>query len=78
MTLNDFHNWVEMSYDVHTSIETARTWLHNLGFDQKSHHKSVYFDGHERGDVTGYRKKFVDCMFELDSKCMYPGHTPQL
>lgn len=78
MTLNDFRNWVERSYNVHISIETARAWLRNLGFDQKSHHKSVYFDGHERDDVTEYRREFVDRMFELDRKCMYPGHTPQL
>ena len=42
-------------------------------------YKSVYyFDGHEREDVTEYRKEFVDRMFELDRKCIYPGHTPQL
>ena len=32
MTLNDFRNWVEMSYNVHISIETGRAWLHNLDF----------------------------------------------
>ncbi len=78
MTSNDFRNWVEKSYNVHISIETARAWLRNLGFDQKSHHKSVYFDGHKREDVTGYRREFIDCMFELDQRCMYPGYTPQL
>lgn len=56
MTLNDFRNRVESSYDVPISIETARAWLRNLGFDQKSHHKSVYFDG---DDVTEYRTEFV-------------------
>ncbi len=78
MTLNDFRNWVETSYNVHISIETARAWLISLGFDKKSHHKSVYFDGHERDDVIEYRKEFIDRMFDLDRKCIYPGHTPQL
>ena len=43
--------------------------MRNLGFDQKSHHKSVYFDGNERDDVTEYRKEFVDRMFELENAC---------
>ena len=33
MTLNDFGNWVESSYSVHISIETAHAWLRNLGYD---------------------------------------------
>lgn len=69
MTLNDFRNWVESSYSVHISIRTAQAWLPNLGFDQKSHYNSVYFDGHERDDVTEYRKEFVDRMFELENAC---------
>ena len=38
--------------------ETARHWLHDLGFSQKCHKKGVYFDGHER-DVVEHRKEFV-------------------
>ena len=43
--------------------------MRNLGFDQTSHHKSVYFGGHERDDVIVYRKEFVDRMFELENAC---------
>ena len=78
MTIKDFQDWIDSNYGLHVSIETARSWLHNIGFDQKSHHKAVYFDGHERDDVTQYRKVFVDRMFDLDRHCMYPGHTPDL
>ena len=58
-----------MSYNVYISIETAQIRLHNLGFDQKSHHKSIYFDGHERDDVTEYRMEFIDRM-------LVPGEKP--
>ena len=78
MTIRDFQDWIACNYNVNVSVETARSWLHNLGFDQKSHHKSVYFDGHERDDVTEYRKVFVDRLLELDRRCMYPGHIPEL
>ena len=62
MTLKD---WIANEYNVNVSIETARSWLHNLGFNQKSHHKAVYFDGHERDDVTEYRQVFVDRLLQL-------------
>ena len=53
-------------------------WLHDLGFTQKHHHKTVYFHGHEREDIVAYRKEYVDKMLQLDRRCLYPGHTPEL
>ena len=58
--------------------ETARVRLHNLGFSQKKHHKSVYFDGHERDDVVMYREEFLQKLEELDRRCVYDGHEPHL
>lgn len=55
--------------------KTARAWLLELGFTRKNHHKTVYFDGHERQDVVEYRE---DKMLLLDDRCIYPGHTPEL
>ena len=78
MTTKDFQDWIASEYDLNLGMETARSWLHNLGFDQKSHHKAVYFDGHERDDIIEYRKAFIDRLLEVDRRCMYPGHTPEL
>jgi len=33
-------------------LETAREWLHLLGFSYCRHRKGMYVDGHERSDVT--------------------------
>ena len=78
MTTKDFSDWIEERFGVSVCIETARVWLHDLGFTQKHHHKTVYFDGHEREDVVAYRKEYVNKMDELDRRCLYPGHTPEL
>ena len=58
--------------------ETAWVWLHNLRFSQKNHHKSVYFDGHEREDVVIYHEEFLQKLEELNRRCVYDGHEPQL
>ena len=47
------------------SVETARIWLHNLGWDYKDHSKNIYFDGHERDDVVTYRNQFINQMINL-------------
>jgi len=44
------------------SRETARQWLHKMGFYFKTYSKDVYYDGHEREDVIEYRKKFLETM----------------
>eukprot|EP00733_Pompholyxophrys_punicea_P000708 Pompholyxophrys_punicea_v1_NODE_242_length_2578_cov_11.424891.p3 type:complete len:105 gc:universal NODE_242_length_2578_cov_11.424891:1951-1637(-) len=33
------------------SAETARRWLHRLGFTVRKHKKGVFIDGHDRSDV---------------------------
>ena len=38
----------------------------------------MYFDGHERDDMVEYRQQFVYKLHDLDRRCIYPGHTPQL
>ena len=52
--------------------------MRSLGFAQKYHKKDVYFDGHERQDVVEYRAQFVQQLNELDRRCIYDGHEPQL
>ena len=53
----DFQDWIDSNYGLHVSIETARSWLHNIGLTRNLF---INFDGHERDDVTQYRKVFVD------------------
>ena len=52
--------------------------MHTLGFKQVNHTKGVYFDGHERDDVVAYHKTFVNKLSELDRRCLYDGHDPDL
>ena len=41
MTTKDVQDWIASEYDLNVGMEIARSWLHNLGFDQNSHHKAV-------------------------------------
>ena len=76
---HDFASWVESKYSINITEETARLWLHTLGFSQRHHYKGVFFDGHEREDVVTYRKEFLDRLQELDRKTiMSDGMCPEL
>lgn len=68
MTSEEFASWVSTEFNVAVHEETARRWLHSLGFSQKGHHKGVYFDGHERDDVVESRQQFLDRLVVLDDK----------
>ena len=46
--------------DGHICCETARVWLHHLGFNMSDHQKGVFFDGHDREDVIAYRRDLLD------------------
>ena len=79
LTVHDFASWVRSTYSIDICDETARLWLHNLGFSQQHHHKGVYFDGHEREDVVAYRKQFLDKLAELDRRTITSdGIRPEL
>ena len=77
LTANMFLSWIQETYHVDVCAETARLWLYNLGFSQTHHHKGMYFDGHERDDVQ-YRHKFFQKLDDLDRRCEYGNHPPQL
>ena len=53
LTTEMFCRWVSDSFSINVSNETARRWLHYLGFNMNDHHKGVFFDGHDR-DVVVY------------------------
>ena len=45
-------------------METARKWLHELGFSVLQMSKGGFIDGHERPDVVESREKFIRKMTE--------------
>jgi hypothetical protein len=47
---------IQMKVTRGISLQTARRWLHKEGFRYTVHKKALYFDGHEREDVTEYRQ----------------------
>ena len=73
LTAHDFKSWIEDNYDVTICTETARVWLHLLGFSQKSHQKGIFFDGHDRSDVVEEREKFLDALEDFDKLTVEPG-----
>lgn len=79
LTVAKFASWIEEEYNAKVHTETARRWLHHLGFAQVHHQKGVYFDGHDRSDVVQYRNDFLATMQELDKKSItYDGVIPEL
>ena len=74
LTSSAFCQWVnndllpnsvlEPGYPRRVSVETARKWLHELGFDILQLSKGVFIDGHERSDVVESRVKFLRTMTE--------------
>ena len=79
LTTRGFKDWIQTSFNVSVCEETARVWLHQLGFFQRNHQKGVFFDGHDRGDVMQYRNQFLEQLSELDKKTTTPDQpSPQL
>ena len=74
LTLADFIHWVAEKWEVEVCQETARCWLHKMGFSYRQFSKKIYFDGHERDDVREDRKVYVGKMFSLGDRYLtqYP------
>ena len=74
LTASAFCQWVnnellpnsvlDPGYPRRVSVETARKWLHELGFEILQLSKGVFIDGHERPDVVESRVKFLKTMTE--------------
>ena len=75
MTLVDFCKWIndtllpnstlEPGFPRKVSVETARKWLHELGFEVLTPKKGIFIDGHERSDVVESRKEFLRKMVKI-------------
>ena len=68
LTSHSFCSWVNQSlpnsildpgYPISISIETARKWLHEMGFKVIDNNKGVYIDGNERDDVVESHQRFL-------------------
>jgi hypothetical protein len=74
-TVGKFCQWVNDNLLVNTTlepgfpqkigIETARKWMHELGFSVVQKKKGTFVDGHERDDVVNYRNIFLRRMASL-------------
>ena len=75
LTSADFCRWVnesllpnstlEPGFPRKIGLETARIWLHHLGFEVLTAQKGIFIDGHEREDVVESRKLFLRKMTKL-------------
>ena len=75
LTVHSFCEWInedllpnetlQPGFPRRISVETARKWLHELGFDVIAKKKGTFVDGHERDDVVEYRSKFLRKMVGL-------------
>ncbi len=85
LTSDSFCSWVnecllpnssclEPGFPRKVSVETARQWLHHLGFEVLSATKGAYFDGHERDDVVKAREDFMKEMIRVGF--LHPDQAP--
>ena len=87
MKIASFARWVneellpnhalEPGYPRKVSRETARKWLHELGFCVFDSKKGTYVDGHEWQDVTEYHAKFLCKMVALGFLNSENAPTPE-
>ena len=75
LTTEMFCKWIKDEFGVEVCCETARVWLHFLGFNMSDHQKGVFFDGHDREDVVEYRKDLLARLEKLDEATITPS-TP--
>jgi len=72
ITPNKYKNFIEQELFPQLKIEktisnkTSRIWLRKLGLVPQLRKKGIYFDGHEREDVTNYREIFLKKMAEYE------------
>ena len=75
LTAGSFCHWVnedllpnetlEPGFPRKIGVETARKWMHEMGFMVLMSKKGTFVDGHERDDVVQYRKRFLRRMVAL-------------
>jgi hypothetical protein len=58
----------ELEVPESVSFETARNWMHYLGYKPELKKKGFYVDGHERADVVQHRREYVARMLSYQSR----------
>ena len=51
--------------------DTARVWMHRLGFGYDTYKKDIYFDGHDRPDVVAYKVEHLSHMEEYQNNFFF-------
>ena len=79
LTPERFCVWVNQNLfpDTPISKETARRWMHKLGFHPVVYSKGIYKDGHERIDVVEARVKYLQSKREQDPHLLHRRPTIQ-
>ena len=54
-----FNSTLEPGFPCKIATETARKWMHKLGFNVVCKKKGTFVDGHEQDDIVEYRKTFL-------------------
>lgn len=75
LTAGSFCSWIdeellpnetlEPGFPMKVSVETARIWMHEMGFMVLVTKKGTFVDGHERDDVVQYQNLFLERMITL-------------
>ena len=68
------NSFLEHGFPRNISVETARKWLHHLGFEVLSAGKGMYFDGHEREDVVKEHCTFLRRLVQIGF--LHPDQVP--
>ena len=86
MTASTFATWINTDllpnshlppgFPCSITPRTARKWLHDLGFSPRQYIKGLYFDGHEREDVTEYRRIYLRKLEILQASHSPPPSCP--
>ena len=63
ITFAEFNSRTGISKKI--GMETARKWLHKMGFEVLTPRKGIFIDRHEREDVVQYRKVFIRRMIKI-------------
>ena len=83
LTVGKFCQWVnedllntalEPGFPRQIALETARKWMHEVGFTVVAKKKGTFVNGHERDDVVLYRETFLRRMVRLGF--LNPNNAP--
>lgn len=78
LTIARLRQHVNTKYKTNISQETARRWLHKLGFRLKAAGNGPYIDGHERKDVVEARQAYITRVKQLTLRRIVLHEVPSM